>query len=107
MIIRQAKEEDVLQIAEILVEDWKTAYRGIMDDDFLDSLSAEQRYRIEINRYRKFTVAAENDDVLGYAWNEMTEDEEFGPQSQPRVSFPPSPSIHPGSRASSRRRSNP
>ena len=42
MIIRQAREEDVRQIAEILVEDWKTAYRGIMDDDFLDAMNVEQ-----------------------------------------------------------------
>jgi len=75
MIIRQAREEDVMQIAEILVEDWQRAYRGIMDDDFLDSLSAEQRYRIEIRRYRKYAVAVEDDVVLGYAWNEITDDE--------------------------------
>ena len=76
MIIRQAREEDVMQIAEILVEDWQNAYRGIIEDDYLDTLSAEQRYGIEIRRYPKFTVAAENDEVLGYAWNETTEDEE-------------------------------
>ena len=75
MVIRQAKEEDVMQIAEILVEDWQTAYRGIIDDDYLDSLSAEQRYRIEIGRYRKYTVAADHDEVLGYAWNETADDE--------------------------------
>ena len=75
MIIRQAAEEDVMQIAEIMVEDWQTAYRGIMDDDFLDSLSAEQRYGIEIKRYRKYTVAAEDDEILGYAWNEAAGDE--------------------------------
>ena len=75
MIIRQAREEDVMQIAEIMVEDWQTAYRGIMDDDFLDSLSAAQRYQIEIKRFQKYTVAADNDEVLGYAWNEMIDDE--------------------------------
>lgn len=75
MIIRQAKEEDVMQIAEILVEDWQTAYRGIMDDDFLDSLSAAQRFDIEIRRYQKYIVAAEEDEVLGYAWKEETGDE--------------------------------
>ena len=75
MIIRQAREEDVMQIAEIMVEDWQTAYRGIMDDDFLDSLSAEQRYQIEIKRFQKYTVAADNDEILGYAWNEMIDDE--------------------------------
>ena len=75
MIIRQAREEDVMQIAEILVEDWQKAYRGIMDDDFLDTLSAEQRYPIEIKRYQKYTVAVEKDEVLGYAWNETADDE--------------------------------
>ena len=75
MIIRPATEKDVMQIAEILVEDWQTAYRGIMDDDFLDSLSAEQRYPIEIRRYQKYTVAVENDEVLGYAWNQATDEE--------------------------------
>lgn len=74
MIIRQAREEDVMQIAEIVVEDWKTAYRGIIDDDYLDSLSAEQRYQIEIKRYQKYTVAVENNEVLGCAWNEMADD---------------------------------
>lgn len=75
MIIRQAKEEDVMQIAEILVEDWQTAYRGIMDDDFLDSLSAAQRYQIEIGRYRKYVVAADGNEILGYAWTEETKDD--------------------------------
>lgn len=75
MIIRQAREKDVMQIAEIMVEDWQTAYRGIMDDEYLDSLSAEQRYQIEIKRFQKYTVASDNDEVLGYAWNEMTDNE--------------------------------
>ena len=75
MIIRQAKEEDVMQIAQILVEDWQTAYRGIMDDDFLDSLSAARRYEIEIRRYQKYTVAADGNEILGYAWSEETDDE--------------------------------
>lgn len=75
MVIRQAREKDVPQIAEILVEDWKKAYRGIIDDDYLDALSAEQRVQIEIRRYQKFTVAVENHEVLGYAWNEMADDD--------------------------------
>ena len=75
MVIRQAREEDVMQIAGIMVEDWQTAYRGIMDDGFLDSLNAEQRYQIEIRRYPKYTVAVEGKEVLGYAWNESTDGE--------------------------------
>ena len=76
MIIRQAVPDDVMQIAEILVEDWKKAYKDIMDSDFLDSLNAEQRYEIEIKRYQKFTVAVDQNEVLGYAWNEMADDDD-------------------------------
>ena len=75
IIIRKAEKEDVRQIAEICVEDWQKAYRGIVDSDFLDSLSVEQRYELEIRRYDKFIVAADADRILGYAWLESTEDE--------------------------------
>ena len=73
--IRQAEKEDVRQIAEILVEDWQTAYRGIMDDAFLDSMSADQRYEIEVKRCQKFIVAADGDEILGYAWLEASDEE--------------------------------
>ncbi len=75
IFIRKAEKEDVRQIAEILVEDWKTAYRGIIDDAFLDSMSVDNRYGIEINRYQKYVVATDGNEILGYAWLEMTEDE--------------------------------
>ena len=75
LVIRQAAEEDVPQIAEILVEYWKTAYRGIIDSAYLDSLSVEGRYQIEIRRYRKYVVAAVGKEILGYAWNELIDDE--------------------------------
>ena len=75
MIVRNAEKEDVRQIAEILVEDWQKAYRGIMDDAFLDSMSADQRYEIEVKRYQKYIVAANGREILGYAWLETTEEE--------------------------------
>lgn len=73
--IRKAVREDALQIAEILVEDWKKAYRGIIDDDFLDSMSVEQRYQREVERYRNYVVAADGKEILGFAWNELIDDE--------------------------------
>ena len=75
IVIRKATEADVRQIAEILVEDWKRAYRGIMDSAFLDAMSVEQRYPIELRRYQKYMVAADGQEILGYAWNEMIEEE--------------------------------
>ena len=73
--VRKAEKKDVRQIAEILVEDWQKAYRGIMNDAFLDSMSADRRYEIEIKRYEKFIVAADGDEILGYAWLEPAGDE--------------------------------
>lgn len=75
IIIRKAERDDVRQIAEICVEDWQTAYRGIIDDDFLDSMSVDGRYEIEINRYSDMIVAADGDRVLGYAWLQAAGDE--------------------------------
>lgn len=75
IIIRSAEREDVRQIAEILVEDWKKAYRGIIDDDFLDAMDVDQRYGIEVRRYQKYVVATDGSAVLGYAWLETTADE--------------------------------
>ena len=75
IVIRKATEADVRQIAEILVEDWKRAYNGIMDSAYLDAMSVEQRYPIELRRYQKYMVAADGQEILGYAWNEMIDDE--------------------------------
>ena len=75
MIVRKAEKEDVRQIAEILVEDWQKAYRGIMDSDFLDSMNVESRCEIEAKRIDKYIVAAEGREILGYAWLETAEDE--------------------------------
>ena len=75
IIIRNAEKADVMQIAEILVEDWQKAYRGIMDDAFLDSMRADQRYEIEVKRYEKYVVAADGNEILGYAWLELSEEE--------------------------------
>ena len=76
MIIRQAEKEDAWQIADILVEDWKRAYRGIIDSDYLDSMSVEERYRRELQRYQIYRVAAAEKEILGFTWNEMTGDED-------------------------------
>ena len=75
MVIRQATGDDARQIAEILVEDWKTAYRGIIDSDYLDSMNVEERYQRELQRYRIYTVAAAGKEILGFAWNEMGDGE--------------------------------
>jgi hypothetical protein len=43
MIIRPAGPEDALGIAAIRAEAWRVAYRGIVPDEYLRTLSIEQR----------------------------------------------------------------
>ena len=76
MTIRNASENDARQIAEILVEDWKLAYRGIIDSDYLDSLNVEERCKRELQRYQIYRVAVAANEVLGFTWNELADDEE-------------------------------
>lgn len=42
-IARRAKPEDSRRIAEIQVEGWKAAYRGILPDEHLDAMTPERR----------------------------------------------------------------
>ena len=75
MVIRQATEQDASQIAEIIVEDWKIAYRGIIDSAFLDAMDVEERTQREAKRFQIYRVAAVGDRVLGLTWNEIAEEE--------------------------------
>ncbi len=41
--MRRAAAADAPSIAQVHVESWKTTYRGILPDEYLDQLSVEQR----------------------------------------------------------------
>jgi len=43
--IRQATLEDVASIAHVQVESWKTTYKGIVPDAFLDEMNTEEQTR--------------------------------------------------------------
>ena len=72
IIIRGATRGDARAIAEILVGDWQTAYRGIIDDEYLDAMSVKERAQREAQRYRQYVVAERGGEVLGFAWNELS-----------------------------------
>ncbi|HET9592891.1 MAG TPA: GNAT family N-acetyltransferase [Solirubrobacterales bacterium] len=42
-LVRSARADERLDIARVHVRSWQVAYRGLIDDDFLDSLQPEQR----------------------------------------------------------------
>lgn len=43
IIIGKMKEEDIEQVAKILVDSWKIAYKDIIDKTFLKNLSLEEK----------------------------------------------------------------
>ncbi|MCR5215265.1 MAG: GNAT family N-acetyltransferase [Eubacterium sp.] len=75
IIIRNATKDDARQITEIIVEDWKKAYSGIIDQAFLDTYNVEERYEIEVKRFDKYYVAVLDNEVVGCEWLEMLEEE--------------------------------
>ena len=68
MLVRNVKKEDLRQVSEIAINGWKSAYRGIIDDDYLDSLSIEKNYQKRLKDYKEngFVVAELNGEVVGF-----------------------------------------
>jgi hypothetical protein len=72
--IRTAGPDDALAIARVHVETWRSAYRGIVSDTYLASLSPVDRARVWRDLVAdptgaRFVLVAhdEVDDVIGFA----------------------------------------
>jgi GNAT superfamily N-acetyltransferase len=73
MLIRDADERDVAAIANLHAESWRTAYRGILADDYLDGAIYQERFAIWQERLSGraiegicVKVAEANDQVAGF-----------------------------------------
>jgi GNAT superfamily N-acetyltransferase len=81
MILRPAVPDDAMAVARVHVRAWQIAYRGLMPDDYLDGLRAEdraQRYDFsdgDAARPRTL-VAIEADSILGFATVSPARDED-------------------------------
>lgn len=73
--IRKALPEDAARIAGVHVDSWRTTYRGIIADEFLQALSAEDRMQRRQQMWRGFLadpdqffifVAEEEGQVVGF-----------------------------------------
>ncbi|MCH7323357.1 GNAT family N-acetyltransferase [Solibacillus sp. MA9] len=74
MIIRIAKLEDAANIAKVHVDSWRTTYKNIIPQSFLDKLSYEQRTTLWQNNManpaRNIFVAETNDEIIGFVVGE-------------------------------------
>ncbi|MBM7661073.1 ribosomal protein S18 acetylase RimI-like enzyme [Bacillus mesophilus] len=72
MHIRRAEIEDAKGIARVHVDSWRTTYKNIIPDEFLSSLSYEQRtdlWQRNISKGNNFVFVAENTngEIVGFA----------------------------------------
>ncbi|MCM3005162.1 GNAT family N-acetyltransferase [Priestia koreensis] len=71
MQIRRAEKTDAKGIANVHVDSWRTTYKGIIPDGFLDRLSYDQRTSLWENNLSKdddytFVAANESGEVIGF-----------------------------------------
>lgn len=70
MLIRLAELEDAVGIAKVHVDSWKTTYKGIVPDTYLESLSyeePEQNWRRGVEHNHIYIAEDENGKVVGFA----------------------------------------
>ena len=68
IIIRNIKKEDIPQVVDIQISGWQTAYKGIIDDEFLNSMNREERIAIRNKDFTPngFIVAELNSEIVGF-----------------------------------------
>ena len=72
MKIRRATEKDLIGIAHVHVETWQSTYKGIIPDEYLQSLTIENRtknWKRNLKTLHTTTFIAENEagDIIGFA----------------------------------------
>ncbi|MDJ0752589.1 MAG: GNAT family N-acetyltransferase [Ardenticatenaceae bacterium] len=79
-MVRPAQLSDVSRIAQVHVQAWQDAYRGLLPDSLLDGLSVEQRERwwrhtVERNRpHSGLFVVEDNEIIVGFSnWSRPKE----------------------------------
>lgn len=68
IVIRNVTENDIPSIADIQINGWKTAYKGIIDDAFLNSVNLNEKTKFFKNTYKNggFAAAELENEVVGF-----------------------------------------
>lgn len=68
IIIRNIEEKDIPDVVDIQINGWKSAYKGIVDDNILNSMNRNERIEKRRNDYKEngFIVAELNNQVVGF-----------------------------------------
>lgn len=87
--IRPAIVEDAPAIAELHIRSWQWAYRGLIEDAYLDSMSATLERRIEQRRTQlaslppetRWWVAEQHGRIVGFAITGLSRDQDVLPET--------------------------
>lgn len=69
IIIRKARTEDAEAIANIKISGWQTAYKGIIEDDFLDNMNINEeieKRKKNIKNGADIIVAELDNEIVGF-----------------------------------------
>lgn len=82
IIIRNVIEKDIPSVADIQVNGWKRAYKGIIDDAILNAMNKEEKIESFKMNYQKngFIVAELENKVVGFC--RYIDNNEFTPDMQ-------------------------
>lgn len=75
-MIRSAIVDDAKQIAKVRIDTWRTAYKGMLSEEYLNSMDYEEREKkfrkfLEENNQNKFINVYEDvktNEVVGFIW---------------------------------------
>ena len=82
IVIRNIKYEDIENVVDIKIDGWQTAYRGIVDDDFLDNMDRDTDIEKRKKDWKEngFIVAEDDNEILGFCrYSEGNDDPENFP----------------------------
>ena len=80
IIIRNLEEKDIPSVVDIKINSWKTAYKGIIDDNVLNLMNRDKKIEKIKSNYKEngFIVAEQNNQVVGFCTyidsNKFTQD---------------------------------
>ena len=66
--IRNIKKEDIPEVVNIQIDGWRAAYKGMIDDEYLENMNVENKIKMREKDYIEtgFIVAEHDNKVVGF-----------------------------------------
>ena len=64
--IRDIKKEDIPQVVDMQISGWRAAYKGMIDDEYLENMNVEKKIKMREKDYKetRFIVAEINNEIV-------------------------------------------